>query len=132
MKIAEQKFKVLLGCHDCRAQLNVTVEMTAAQVYDDWTRLVMSSAFVAGKCKDGCRSTFRDLNLNTTLQIVDAGTGKKVEFKIFKLTTGRFYSKDHNDLCCCTRADDEVYEGEKYPAVHGPCGKFIEAYSHAS
>jgi hypothetical protein len=132
MKIAERKFKVLLLCHDCRAQLNATVEMTAAQVYDDWTQLVMSSGFVSGKCKQGCRSTFSDLNINTTLQIVDAGTGKKVEFKTFKLTAGRFYSEDHNDLCCCTRSDEEVYEGGGYPPVHGPCGKFIEAYSHAS
>jgi len=59
---AEPLFVLVLRCKDCGSELNrsyplAEIELSAARV---------SSAFAAGPCPNGCRSTFSDLNLNTT------------------------------------------------------------------
>lgn len=129
MKIEDQKFQVAVLCRDCGAELNSTVEMTAKQIYDEWTRLVMSSGLVTGACKAGCRSTYSDLNINTNLVVQDAGTKKPIEFATFKLAFGHFYVDDHNDVCPHGDvAQDELYESRDYPLIHGGCGKFVKAY----
>ena len=53
-----------LRCADCGAVLN-----TAKDVPDEAkARVNISSAFAAGNCPNGCRASFSDLNINTTLE----------------------------------------------------------------
>jgi hypothetical protein len=66
-----KNYKVRLLCGDCHSILNETREMTGKEIKTRWTMLVMGSGFVAGKCKEGCRSTFSDLNINTSLSIFE-------------------------------------------------------------
>ena len=52
-----------LKCSECGTTLN-----TAENVPEDKKGIVnVSSAFAAGPCPKGCRATFSDLNINTTL-----------------------------------------------------------------
>lgn len=129
MKVTERQFKVVVRCADCGTELNSTVPLSSRQVQEEWPRLAISSALVTGSCPRGCRATFSDCNINTNMTVVDIASGKDVDFATLKLTDGHFYSESHHDLCpCAGRADDELYESERYPTVHGTCGKFVEAY----
>ena len=81
------------------------------------------------KCPGGCRATFSDLNINTGLVIVDVNTGKDFELQAYKFLAGKFYTDDYVKVCDCNdRNDDEIYISDKYPAVHGVCGKWIKKY----
>lgn len=123
------KFKVVLRCRDCGKQLNETTEMTAKEVWQRWTQLVLTSGFNAGKCPEGCRSTFSDLNINTGMVIVDAATGKEFQLQAYKFLSGHFYQDDYDKVCeCRTYQPDEVYISDKYPAVHGVCGNWLKRY----
>lgn len=62
MKIA------ILKCRDCGKELNRTIPFPEA----DESRVMISSGLAAPPCPNGCRSTCEDLNLNTTLEIMDA------------------------------------------------------------
>ena len=127
--IKDAKFKMLLLCGDCGKQLNETKEMTGKELYDGWTMLIMTSGFNAGTCPEGCRSTFSDLNINTSTPVVDIKTGKHFELQAYKFTNGHFYNDDYNEVCHCESVtDDEIYFSDKYPEVHGVCGKWIQPY----
>lgn len=65
-------YVVMLLCAQCSGELNSTHELSGKQVVDSWARIAMGSAFAAGGCKNGCRATFSDLNINTRLSIVEA------------------------------------------------------------
>lgn len=127
--ISAAKFKVLLRCRDCGKQLNETTDMSAKELWQKWTQLVLTSGFNAGKCPEGCRSTFSDLNINTGMVIVDVETGKDFNLQAYKFLAGHFYSSDYDKVCeHKDRADDEVYVSDRYPAVHGPCGMWLKEY----
>jgi hypothetical protein len=127
--IDNAKFKVVLRCHDCGKELNETIEMTAQELLQRWTQLVLTSGFNAGKCPDGCRSTFSDLNTNTGMVIEDVATGKKFKLQASKFLAGYFYKDDYDKVCKCrTYQPDEVYVSDKYPAVHGVCGGWLKKY----
>jgi hypothetical protein len=127
--IDDCKFIVKLHCGDCGTVLNNTSEMSMSEIWENWTRIVLSSGFVAGKCPSGCRKTFSDLNINTHTTIYDVATGKPFELQAYKFLIGKFYSEDYEKVCDCdNKADDEIYKSEKYPAVHGVCGKWITKY----
>jgi heterodisulfide reductase subunit B len=56
-------WKAILKCRDCGHILN-----TAEHVPETNKGVVsFTAAFNAGRCPNGCRSTFSDLNLNTEL-----------------------------------------------------------------
>ena len=69
------RYVVQLCCSDCGEVLNQTIEMSAKEIYDEWSSLVIGSAFASGKCKNGCRSTFSDCNINTDMKIFDMNKG---------------------------------------------------------
>ena len=57
----------VLTCADCGSELN-----RAEHVPDSAkSKVAMASAFAAGSCPKGCRSTLSDLNLNTKLEWQD-------------------------------------------------------------
>lgn len=61
MKIA------VLKCKDCGTVLNETKPFPPEKE----GLIRMGSPMMAGQCPKGCRSTFSDLNMNTTLEISD-------------------------------------------------------------
>lgn len=142
LKIEDRKFKMLLLCADCRAEMNSTTEMTAREVEDEWMKLALGSALVAGRCPKGCRATFSDCNINTRLVLVDAGNSKPFDFQTIKFLFGHFYSEDEHKICLCDRplALDEVYDSDYirrsanamrrgYPTgIHGRCGRWTEPF----
>lgn len=69
---SDELFVVSLQCADCHAELNRTKEQPGREIWEHWTMIVLGSGFVAGKCKEGCRSTYSDLNINTDLVILKA------------------------------------------------------------
>lgn len=131
--IENSKFEVRLLCRDCGKKLNSTIPMSAEEMYADWTRLVFTAGFNAGKCPNGCRSTFSDLNINTSMPIYDVKTDKPIVFQLFKFLRGNFYSDDYDKVCSCKDvSEEEIYESEKYPAVHGRCGQWLTSYKDKS
>jgi len=70
MKIA------ILKCRDCGEVLNETEPFPDKEE----GRVAVSSGLAAGPCPKGCRSTFSDLNMNTTLEVrsVDDESGKRL------------------------------------------------------
>ena len=54
----------ILRCKDCGIELNRAEHVPE----EEKSRVVISSALVAGPCPNGCRSTFSDCNINTTLE----------------------------------------------------------------
>lgn len=127
--IKDSKFEVRLLCHDCGKKLNSTTPMTADEIRKEWTMLVITSGFNAGKCPGGCRSTFSDLNINTNMPIFDVKTNKEIKYDLFKFLSGGFYSDDYDKVCICSkRAKNEIYVSDKYPAVHGKCGRWLKSY----
>ena len=62
---------LILRCADCGAELNRTKPVTANEA----DRARIHSAFAAGRCPHGCRSTFTDLNINTRIEEVAADAG---------------------------------------------------------
>jgi len=65
------RYVVRLCCGNCGNILNETSKMSKNEILKQWTSLVIGSAFASGKCKNGCRSTFSDCNINTELKIFD-------------------------------------------------------------
>lgn len=61
MKIA------ILKCNDCGKELNRSIPFEDA----DESKVRNTSVFSGGPCPNGCRSTFRDLNINTNIVIQD-------------------------------------------------------------
>jgi hypothetical protein len=62
-EVTAVKYMGIIRCADCGAELNRTVLIDEPEKGN----LAFGSAFAAGKCPNGCRSTFSDLNINTTL-----------------------------------------------------------------
>jgi len=123
--IETTRFVKVIRCGDCGRELNRTVEMTGVELWDRWTQLAMGAAFASGKCSEQCRSTFRDLNLNFSSDILDAETGKAVSYEVLKWLRGHFYSDDESQRCACRNVEpDEYYRSERYGAMHR-CGKWI-------
>lgn len=60
--------QAIIYCRDCETELNRTDPFPD----EDEGRVVISSAFAALSCPKGCRATFKDMNINTRLVIVDA------------------------------------------------------------
>ena len=67
--ISDKKYTVALLCRDCGRQLNETCAMTGDEVRREWLKLVTSAALMAGKCPNGCRSTWSDCNINTEFEV---------------------------------------------------------------
>jgi hypothetical protein len=129
MKLQDCTFVVRQVCADCSAKLCDTKILTAEEIYKKWWKIVMTAGFAAGKCPNGCKPTFSDLNIHTDLIIIDFATQNKLEFQTLKFLYGNFYQDDHAKVCECNdRLEDEIYFSDKYPAVHGKCGKWIEEY----
>jgi len=64
---------LVLKCSDCGTELNRTEPLTESQA----SHARINSAFAAGPCPKGCRSTFSDLNINTRIEEVEiAGEAK--------------------------------------------------------
>jgi hypothetical protein len=61
MKVKLWRAKLL--CSDCKAVLNTAEDVPG----DQRGHVAVSSALMAGKCPNGCRSTFSDCNINTEL-----------------------------------------------------------------
>lgn len=130
--IAKAKFKKIILCDNCGKQLNETKEMTGKELWDNWTMLALTSGFNAGRCPNGCTPTYSDLNINTSTPVIDSTTGKRFELKAYKFLNGHFYSSDYDEVCACeNRNDDEIYTSDRYPDVHGVCGRWLETYSDA-
>lgn len=51
----------VIKCRDCGQELNRSIPFEEA----DKGKVIMTSGFAAGACPRGCRSTFKDLNINT-------------------------------------------------------------------
>ena len=64
----EPKKILILECADCGHELNRTDPLTKYDAYI----ASMNARFNAGKCPNGCRSTFSDLNLNTKITEISA------------------------------------------------------------
>jgi hypothetical protein len=63
---------LVLKCNDCGAELNRTIPLAGEQL--ERARSI-GSVFAAGKCPNGCRSTFSDLNINTTIEEIEVAAG---------------------------------------------------------
>ena len=63
----------VVKCRDCGTVLNETKPFDKKD--EGWIRL--SSGLVAGPCPKGCRSTFRDMNLNTVLEFREASAAEE-------------------------------------------------------
>jgi len=59
---------LVLKCRDCGRELNRTEPLTEEQA----SHARITSAFAAGACPNGCRSTFSDLNINTEIEEIEA------------------------------------------------------------
>jgi hypothetical protein len=128
--IKDATFMVRLNCRDCGALLNETRPMTFEEFSKDYGLLSMAAGFNSGNCPNECRSTFSDLNLNFNMTIMDAETRKVFEYRTIKYLRGNFYLEDYGQVCTCeARSEDEVYFSDKYPAVHGVCGRWLTVYS---
>ena len=80
----QTKYSVHLLCGDCGGKLNNSSEMTEDELCQRWIRLVISSGFDAGKCSNGCGSTWSDLNINTKMEIFNVTENKYVDIdKLF-------------------------------------------------
>jgi hypothetical protein len=133
MEITDARFKKLILCADCGKQLNDTKELTAKELWDNWTMLVLSAGLNTPRCPGGCQPTFSDFNIHTTTPVVDANTGKNFEIQAYKYLMGKFYREDYDNVCDCeNRQDDEIYTSARYPAVHGICGKWLEPYQDSN
>lgn len=64
---------LILKCADCGAELNRTPALTQ----EDAAHARIFSAFAGGKCPKGCRSTFSDLNINTTIAEIPANESEE-------------------------------------------------------
>lgn len=69
--------QVVLRCADCGHELNRTIAMTEQDIKRNWARLCIGSGLVAGKCPNGCSSTFSDCNINTKMTEEDVQTEVK-------------------------------------------------------
>lgn len=78
-----RRFVVRLCCGECGNILNETKKMSKEEIHNEWTSLVISSAFASGKCENGCRATFSDCNINTTLKIYDTIDDCYLDKKVF-------------------------------------------------
>lgn len=58
-----KRYTAVLTCHDCGHELNRAVGVPE----NERTQVAISSPLVAGRCPNGCRSTFSDCNLNYDL-----------------------------------------------------------------
>ncbi len=129
--INEQRFYFRLTCAECGALLNTSHEVGGSRVMKLYSGLALASPLMAGSCPRGCRPTFSDCNLRTRMEIIDAATGKAIKVEAFQFLGGHFYRDDYAKVCECERAEDEVYRSENYPAVHGPCGRWLEPFTQA-
>lgn len=63
------KVILVLKCRDCGTELNRSDRpLTEEQA----RQARLNSAFAAGPCPKGCRSTFSDLNINTIIEEIPA------------------------------------------------------------
>lgn len=66
---SNEKMKVaVLRCRDCGHELNRTDPFPDHEE----SKVRVTSGLAGGACPRGCRSTFRDMNLNTRLELCDA------------------------------------------------------------
>lgn len=71
-----RRFVVKIHCNDCGGVLNTSTPFeNKEQLSERWANLCFSGALMAGKCPNGCRSTFSDMNINTRMIIYDADSG---------------------------------------------------------
>ena len=59
---------LILKCADCGTELNRTVPLANDEVY----KAKINSAFAGRQCPNGCRFTFKDLNINTRIEEIEA------------------------------------------------------------
>ena len=122
-------FVFKLSCSACGAQLNQSHQVLGVHVRTLYQGLAMSAPLNSGVCPAGCRPTFSDCNLRTKLEILDVATQRVIAFATFTFLAGHFYSEDYVKVCDCDgREDAELYESAKYPAMHGPCGRWLQPF----
>lgn len=75
IKLADVKpegtYVVQVLCGDCRAVLLESVDIIGDELKDAWSNLVLTKGFNTPKCKQGCRSTYSDFNINSDMTIVE-------------------------------------------------------------
>lgn len=82
-----RRFVVKVHCKDCDEVLNTSrVYETLDEMQKSWMMMVFSSGLVTGKCPKGCRATFSDCNINTTLKVYDADSGEHFDLKDRRLS----------------------------------------------
>ena len=64
-ELPEGQFVLVLECRDCGKELNRSMPITKKQ----YTRATLAGPLTTGPCPNGCRSTFSDLNMNTTQRV---------------------------------------------------------------
>lgn len=67
--------QAILKCGDCHMELNRSEPF----IPEDESKVRMTSGMAAGPCPRGCRSTFSDLNLNTSIVIYDIPDAERVD-----------------------------------------------------
>ncbi|MEA1999655.1 MAG: hypothetical protein U9N61_10105 [Euryarchaeota archaeon] len=130
MKSVENStFSVQILCSDCGDLLNETRNLTYDEMLHDYISIVFLTGLAAGDCPNGCSPVGDDCNTNTQTVIVDTQTGCKVDYRMFKLLSGQFYSCDYGEVCDCPDVPPtEIYHSGQYPAVHARCGRWMKKY----
>ena len=77
-KDSQDVFTVALRCADCGDELNRSHKMTGEELHRAWITMAINSGFNAGQCKNGCRSTWSDLNINTSMVIEKLPTAEEL------------------------------------------------------
>ena len=78
IKDSDAPHVILMKCADCRHEMNRTRVMTGKEISANWLMIAMGSPLNAGKCPNGCRSTFSDCNMNTDL-VIEAATDDRTK-----------------------------------------------------
>jgi hypothetical protein len=63
------RYVVKVRCGGCTTLLLESVEMGGAELKDEWSRLVITKGFNTPRCEKGCRPTYSDFNVNSSMTI---------------------------------------------------------------
>ena len=80
----DMMYKAVLRCSSCGAAINETENKTAKELVDNHIMISMTSVF-AGDCPKGCRPTFSDCNMRTSITY-ENDKGKRFTFEEIKAT----------------------------------------------
>lgn len=63
------RYIVKVVCGDCSKSILESVEMSGKELKDSWSQLILTKGFNTPKCKNGCRATYSDFNINSEMRI---------------------------------------------------------------